>query len=119
MVGTPHLQPAPTPSAGTCARAVTRPVAAGSVFASLDLILDSQSQGGLEEAVVVVATAAVVVVAVVVVVVVVVVATAPVVVVVVVVVVDHQVNVFEGESQVASGVDTQDSQVCHSSSSEI
>ena len=78
-------------------RAVTRPVAAESAFASLDLILDSQSQGGLEEAVVVVATAAVVV----------------------VVVVDHQVNVFEGESQVASGVDTQDSQVCHSSSSEI
>ena len=100
MVGTPHLQPAPTPSAGTCVRAITRPVVAESVFASLDLILDSQSQGGLEEAVVVVATAAVVVV-------------------VVVVVVDHQVNVFEGESQVASGVDTQDSQVCHSSSSEI
>ena len=90
MVGTPHLQPAPTPSSDTCARAVTRPVVAESVFASLDLILDSQSQGGSEEAVVVV-----------------------------VVVVDHQVNVFEGESQVASGVDTQDSQVCHSSSSEI
>ena len=102
MVGTPHLQSAPTPSAGTCVRAITRPVVAESVFASLDLILDSQSQGGLEEAVVVVATAAAVVV-----------------VVVVVVVVDHQVNVFEGESQVASGVDTQDSQVCHSSSSEI
>ena len=91
MVGTPHLQPAPSPSSDTCARAVTRPAVAESAFASLDLILDSQSQEGSEEAVVVV----------------------------VVVVVDHQVNVFEGESQVASGVDTQDSQVCHSSSSEI
>ena len=76
MVGTPHLQPAPAPSSDTCVRAVTRQVELLNQFSFLmDLILDSQSQGGLEEAVVVV--------------------------VVVVVVVDHQVNVFEGESQVA------------------
>ena len=43
-------------------RAVTRPAVAKSVFTSLDLFLDSQSQGGSEGTVVVVATAAVVVV---------------------------------------------------------
>ena len=52
MVGTPLLQPAPSPSADTCVRVVTRPVAAESAFASLDLTLDLQGQGGLEEDVV-------------------------------------------------------------------
>ena len=52
MVGNPLLQPALSPSSDTCVRAVTRPAAAESAFASLDLILDSQSQGGLEGTVV-------------------------------------------------------------------
>ena len=47
MVGTPHLPP--SPSADTCVRAVTRPVAAESAFASLDL---TWNQGGSEGAVV-------------------------------------------------------------------
>ena len=54
----PSLHPAPSPFSDTFVRAVTRPAVAESVFASLDLILDS-SQEGLE---VVVATAVVVVV---------------------------------------------------------
>ena len=45
MVGTPCLQPAPSPSADTCVRVVTRPVAAESVFASLDLIFGPPGQG--------------------------------------------------------------------------
>ena len=48
-VGNPLLHPLPSPSSGTCVRAVTRPAAAESAFASLDLTWD---QGGLEGAVV-------------------------------------------------------------------
>ena len=44
-VDTPHLQPAPSPSSGTCVHVVTRPAAAESVFASLDLMLDPRGQG--------------------------------------------------------------------------
>ena len=60
----PSLHPAPSPFSDTCVHAVTRPAVAELVFASesLDLILDSQSQGDSEGTVVVVATAAVVVV---------------------------------------------------------
>ena len=47
MVGTPHLQPVPSPSSGTCVHAVTRTAVAESASASLDL-----GQGGLEEVVV-------------------------------------------------------------------
>ena len=46
------LHPLPSPSSGTCACAVTRPVAAESAFASLDL---TWNQGGSEGAVVVAA----------------------------------------------------------------
>ena len=52
MVGTPLLHPAPSLSGDTCVHAVTRRAAAGSVSASLDLTLDLQGQGGLEEDVV-------------------------------------------------------------------
>ena len=45
MVGTPHLQPALSPSADTCVRAVIRPAAAESVSASLDPMFDPQGQG--------------------------------------------------------------------------
>ena len=52
MVGTPLSQPAPSPSADTYVRAVTRPVAAESAFAFLDLMFGPQGQGGLEGTVV-------------------------------------------------------------------
>ena len=45
MVGTPLLQPAPSLSADSCVRAVIRPVAAESVFASLDPMFDPRGQG--------------------------------------------------------------------------
>ena len=51
MVGTPHLQPAPSLSADTCVHAVTRSAAAGSVFAFLALII---RQRGLDVVAVVV-----------------------------------------------------------------
>ena len=58
----PSLHPVPSPFSDTCVHAVTRPVAAESVFASesLDLILDSQSQGDSEGTVVVVVVVVVV-----------------------------------------------------------
>ena len=46
MVGTPHLQPAPSPSYCSCVRAVTRQAAAESVSASLDLMFGLRGQGG-------------------------------------------------------------------------
>jgi len=52
MVGTPLLQPAPSPSSDICVRAVTTPVAAESIFAFLDLLFDPWDQGGLEGTVV-------------------------------------------------------------------
>ena len=52
MVGTPHSQPALSPSSGTFVRAVTRPAAAESASVSLDLMFGPQDQGGLEGAVV-------------------------------------------------------------------
>ena len=55
MVGTPLLQPPPSLSADTCVRAVIRPVAAESAFATLDLMFgprDHRRQGGLEGTVV-------------------------------------------------------------------
>ena len=51
-VGSPLLQPAPSPSADTCVRAVTRPAVAESAFASLDLTFGPRGQGGLEGTVV-------------------------------------------------------------------
>ena len=52
MVGTPLSQPAPSLSADTCVRVVTRPAAAESVSASLDPMFDPRGQGGLEGTVV-------------------------------------------------------------------
>ena len=52
MVGTPLLQPAPSPSADTCVHAVTRPAVAESAFVSLDLTFGPRGQGGLEGTVV-------------------------------------------------------------------
>ena len=52
MVGSPPLQPAPSPSADTCVHAVTRPAVAESASAFLGLMFGPQVQGGLEETVV-------------------------------------------------------------------
>ena len=52
MVGTPLLQPALSPSADTCVRAVIRPVAAESVSASLDPMFGPRDHQGLEGTVV-------------------------------------------------------------------
>ena len=46
MVGSPHLQPAPSPSSDTCVHAVTRPTVAESASAF------QFGEGGLEETVV-------------------------------------------------------------------
>ena len=52
MVGTPPLQPLPSPSADTCVHAITGQVVAESASAFLDLIFDPQVRGGSEGAVV-------------------------------------------------------------------
>ena len=52
MVGTPLLQPALSPSADTCVRAVIRLVAAESVSASLDPMFGPRDHQGLEGTVV-------------------------------------------------------------------
>ena len=49
MVGSPHSQPAPPPSGGTCVHAVTRQVVAESASAFLGLMLGRRDQEGSEE----------------------------------------------------------------------
>ena len=54
MVGTPPLQPLPSPSADTCVHAITGQVVAESASAFLGLMLGCWDQEGSEEVVVVV-----------------------------------------------------------------